>query len=542
MTDADPQRGSEWKVQAHDVGQADAYSIITPDERIMIDVGEYQIVSALDTHDSRTIDHLITTHVHDDHIAGLRHLSNEEYSVEQAYRPNANRSEIGYETGYVNPIILEEYFENLSELGVDFDEIDPVSTGNDILGGETEESSLSVLSPPATSDVLRPKSQETGDPCKFKPEKVNPNGVVSKFKGPDGVSGLFMGDVGDEDAHYAESWLLEQHNDPDSDVDLNAAILFLGHHGARHGTGAKFLDAVDPEHVVISSSLTNDYTSSENQYDGHPHDATLKRLHEQDVAVHWTAVHGTINTTVEDDTVQIEHTTGIETTAADLAALKYYARANDLDQDQLAEIEDIVATDLPDETPKWAKKAAIVTEPRQTTEKTDEQKAKIDTLHTLEVEHRHLTRRKDRLERKHEQLTNEKNDLEEEREVTSGLWSRFTAAATSSTADTEPDAETDLDDDLSNTDDTDSKPYHQADNIDEAIEILERENTSLEAAVETLTQTTETLQTDIEDIERKLAAPSGFKERLSSVIASLGRTETDEQPHVIRQQIGRAHV
>lgn len=535
MADADSQRYTGWNVLAHDVGQADAYSIITPDERIMIDVAKDQIVDTFNTHDSRTIDHLITTHIHDDHVAGLRHLSDEECSIQQTYRPNANRSEVGNETGHVNPIVLEEYFKNLSELGMEFDEIDPVSTGDDILEGGTEEPSLSVLSPPATSDVLHPIDQETGHQREFEPEKANPNGVVSKFEGPNGVSCLFMGDVGDESEHYAESWLLEQHED--RDIDLNTTILFLGHHGSKHGTGTGFLDAVDPEHVVISSSLTNDHTS-ENPYDGHPHDATLERLHEQEVSVHWTAVHGTIHATVEDSTVLIEHTNGIETTAAaDLAALKYHGRANDLNQVQLADIDEIAADDLPDETPEWTNEAAIVTDTSQSIEKTDEQKAKIDTLHTLEVEHRRLTKRKDRLERKREQLMEEKNDLEEEqeREATSGLWGRFTAASGRSTADTESDAETDLDDARSDTDDVDSKSYQHADDIEEAIEMIERENTSLEAAVDSLTRTTGTLQTDIERIEARLAAPSGLTERLSSVVPSFSATETDEQPHVIRQ-------
>jgi beta-lactamase superfamily II metal-dependent hydrolase len=546
IANTNSQRGSGWEVQAHDVGQANTYSITTSNKNIMIDVGDNQSISALDTHDSRTIDHLITTHIHDDHVAGLRYLRDEEYSVVQAYRPNANRSEVGNETGYVNPIVLEEYFENLSELGIEFDETDPVSTGDDILEEETEESSLCVLSPPATSDVLKPTSQETGYQCDFKPERANPNGVVCKFEGPDSVSGLFMGDVGDEGAHYAESWLLEQHEDPESGIDLNAAVLFIGHHGSKHSTGTRFIEAVDPDHVVISSSLANDCMTSKNQYDGHPHDETLERLHEQDVAVHWTAVHGTIRITVEDGTIRIEHTNAIETTVAgDLAALKYYARANDLGQNQLAGIKAIAVADLPEEVPDWIEEADIVTVPSRAIEKTDGQKDQIDVLHALEVEHRSLTKRKNRLEREHERLTEEKNDLEEERETTSGLWDRFTAAVGRSATDTEPNTETaqddtttvetDPNDDQPDTTDTDSKPYQETDDIDEAIEILERDNTALETAVETLTQTTETLQTDIEQIEQQLAAPSGLTERLSNMVVSLNGTEPDEYPRVIRQ-------
>lgn len=547
MANTTSRNDSTWGILAHDVGQADAYSILTANERMMVDVDKDQIISALDTYDFRTIDRLLTTHIHEDRVAGLRYLSDAGYTIQQAYRPNANRSEVGNETGYVIPTVLEEYFENLSDLGVDFDESEPVSTGDEIsLEGDC---TVRILAPPDTDEVIETSDQMTGDPCEFQPRKANPNGAVYKFEGPNGVSGLFMGDVSDEDAHYAESWLIEQHGE----VDLNADILFIGRHGSKHGTGERFLDQVDPAHVVISSSLANNHTS-ENQYDGHPHDETLERLHDNGVAVYWTAVHGTIRIIVADGSIQIEHSNNVETTAAaDLGALKYYARATGLDQDRLVDIEEIASTGLPEDAPDWIHEAPIVNEPTQTvtdasehvTDLSEQWRNQIDDLHALEVEHGRLTLRKDRLERRHERLIAERDRLEQEREATPEMWDRFSDAVgqfsgTTEDADnTAQDSKTDVETITTlNSDQTeDSSDYDQADDIDDAITMLERDNAALETIVESLTRANTALEDDIEKLEQHVGAPTGFRERIADLVTTLGDADQDDQQRIVRQPL-----
>ncbi|WP_390205601.1 hypothetical protein [Halocatena marina] len=104
-----------------------------------------------------------------------------------------------------------------------------------------------------------------------------------------------MGDVQDKSDHYGESWLIQEHDNPENDVDLNADVLVAAHHGSNKATSTEFLDRVDPEVAVISSGLHNKHTS-ENQHDAHPHDATLKRLYDRDIGVYWTPGHGTLRT------------------------------------------------------------------------------------------------------------------------------------------------------------------------------------------------------------------------------------------------------
>lgn len=545
MDKADTSGTECWRVDTLDVDQADSHLLETSRQtRIMIEVDEDQIVNTLDSLDMwdetksmspRIINEFVTTHIHDDHIAGAQDLKDGGYTVQQAYRPPADRYKLD-EKGGVDRIVLEKYLEGLAEQGIDLYEIESINSGDTII--DEKDAILTALSPPPTDETIETTSQSTGDPCKFKPEKANPNGVVCAFEGPDGVSGLFMGDVGDESAHNAESWLYEQHADPESDVDLDADILYLGHHGSNKSTGEQFLDAVDPEHVVVSSGLDNNYTS-ENQYDGHPHDETLERLHDREIDVHWTAVHGTMTTTVEDGTVQFDHDTKLETTAAaDIAALKYHARANDFDQEDLPETETIELDELPEETPDWVAEASLVTD--RTALDTD----RIDELHALEVEHGKLKQEKFRLEETRDQRSERTTALEQERENSKGLTDRVTTAVSSlwkteddDTADETREAHTteQVTADQNGTDDPDQQAASDTDeqdqwedqaseweSLDAAINAYKQRNATLRADVTTLTEQVDVLADQIETLDTERTANDGLFQRLTNAVGAQG--------------------
>ena len=67
-------------------------------------------------------------------------------------------------------------------------------------------------------------------------------------------------------------------------VPLRSTVLKAAHHGSCTSTTQAFLDAVDPEVVVISVGADNDF--------GHPCDEVLERL--GDVPVYRTDRHGTV--------------------------------------------------------------------------------------------------------------------------------------------------------------------------------------------------------------------------------------------------------
>lgn len=294
----------------------------------------------------------------------------------------------------------------------------------------------------------------------------------------------------------------------------------------------------------MSSGLINKHTPNDNPYNGHPRDATLERLHERGVDGYWTATHGTIDI-VTDGEYRTDHDNAIERTApADIAALKYYGRANDIDQEEFAEIETIMAEDLPEETPEWVSQAAIVTD-----QQAEEYNAKIDDLHELEVEQRQLTQKKDRFERTHAQRVETRDALADD--VNHGLIGRLSATVSSlwgepGTTETEAENEDHGQDTSAEPEDDGSATTSEQENhdvateseqeeemdLDATIAAYEQRNTTLREAVETLEQELTTLDADIETLEQKSADVLG---RLTAAVIALGGDNQQTQQTVIRR-------
>jgi competence protein ComEC len=87
--------------------------------------------------------------------------------------------------------------------------------------------------------------------------------------------------------HATERWLLAQ------DVDLQADILQIPHHGSRTSTLPAFVQRVQPKVGIISVGAGNPY--------GHPHPQVLDALADQRVKVFRTDLHGAI-TIISDGT------------------------------------------------------------------------------------------------------------------------------------------------------------------------------------------------------------------------------------------------
>lgn len=231
------------------------------------------------------------------------------------------------------------------------DTVSQVSTRESI--SVDSDTDISVLAPPDTEDSIDVTRASTGSDVNLPPIRPNENSAVYKIE--DERSALFMGDVQDKSDHYGESWLIQEHDDPEDDLDLDADVLVVSHHGSNKATSKEFLERINPEMALISSGLNNTYTS-ENQHDAHPHDTTLERLHDRDIEVYWTAGHGTTRTDLDSDGARPESTTNLDTTdAADLAALKYYCREHDVSPERIAAL---TPEHLPEETPEWVADSA----------------------------------------------------------------------------------------------------------------------------------------------------------------------------------------
>jgi hypothetical protein len=297
------------------------------------------------------IDLFVTTHIDQDHVGGIESLRENNYKIQNVVEP-ANRRFETYTPGVDTPKgRVSEFTMGMYENGLEKHDIDTVSQ---MSTGDTLPTDLNidtqVLSPPSKEEEptredeeIEFSRREDGYNVTFGSSRANENGVV--FKIEDEHSALFMGDVQNKTNHHAESWLIEQHDDPESEV--NADVLFVGHHGSDNATSQEFLERVDPSTVVISSDLGE-------QFD-HPRDKILKNLHEHDVDVYWTAGHGTIRNDLNEGHAT-EQTTGLETTdAADLAALKHYCKENETDAE---DVKILAADELSEDTPDWVAEAA----------------------------------------------------------------------------------------------------------------------------------------------------------------------------------------
>lgn len=232
--------GTQFQVSFLDIGQGDAIYIRTPDDyHAMIDSGPSMNVlerlSEVMPRYSRTLDLLIITHPHADHINGF---------VEILKRYDVRRLMIVGTPSY-NP-----YYRKILTL-VDDIEIIYARADHDIKLG-----SYVYL------DVVWP----TEGRIEVEFENKNDASIAVRIFGPDG-SFLLTGDA----EHDEEREILE------SGFDLSAEIYKAGHHGSKTASGDDFLDAVGASIVVIQSGEDNDF--------GHPHKEALENYFEREMVI-----------------------------------------------------------------------------------------------------------------------------------------------------------------------------------------------------------------------------------------------------------------
>ncbi|MEK7566853.1 MAG: ComEC/Rec2 family competence protein [Patescibacteria group bacterium] len=229
-----------------DVGQGDAIFIESPaGNQVLIDGGPNKEVlsqlSAVMPFYDRSIDAIILTHPHQDHIGGLVEVL-KRYDVDFVFDSGDDAS-------------IAEFAEWKKLIGgKNTKEIKVIRGMRVDLGGG------------AHFDVLLPDVfEKNGDPHK--------NMVVIKLSYGENCF-LLMGDA--EREH--EFKIL---ND-----DIDCEVLKAGHHGSKTSTSEAFLNAVSPDIAVIQVGVKNRY--------GHPYRAVLERLTASAVKVFRTDTDGAI--------------------------------------------------------------------------------------------------------------------------------------------------------------------------------------------------------------------------------------------------------
>ncbi|MBI4225030.1 MAG: MBL fold metallo-hydrolase [Candidatus Sungbacteria bacterium] len=218
-----------------DIGQGDSIFIQAEnDTQVLIDGGPSNAVlaklgSVMPFWD-RSIDLVVLTHPHADHMAGLIEVL-KRYDIGMVLESGADYSTAEY----------REWHALLEQKHI------PIAVAR---AGQKIH-----LSPKTELDILTPFESFIGK----SPSNVHDAMVVSKLIYASS-SALLTGDA----EKYLEYRLLL------SGVDLKSDILKVGHHGSKTSTVPDFVAAVAPEYAVISAGRKNRY--------GHPTQQTLDTL------------------------------------------------------------------------------------------------------------------------------------------------------------------------------------------------------------------------------------------------------------------------
>ena len=241
------------------VGQADATLIQYKGKNMLIDTGDVDsrdaLVKQLKDKKVKTLDVVLITHPHGDHLGGMAALF-KAFPIKQIY-DNGQAA---------NTVMYKNYLKNIKAKNIAYKALkkgDTITLSDDV--------KFAVLSPgkPFTKENTQGVS-ESG--------LTNDNSIVCKMTYGT-FSIMFTGDAQKE----VEEQLLKNYKG----AELQANVLKVGHHGSKTSSSPAFVAAVKPTDATISCGVNNQYKF--------PHKPTLDTLKKYHVNVYRTDKDGIIS-------------------------------------------------------------------------------------------------------------------------------------------------------------------------------------------------------------------------------------------------------
>ena len=247
-------------VKVLDIGQGDAILIRTAGQNVLVDTGDIgtrdKLVAYIKKEGITTIDKVIITHPHADHLGGMPGII-ENFKVSQIYDSGQTATTALY----------RKYLSLVQSKKIPFTVL---TAGTEI-----------VISSDVKLKIFAPEKLLIGD------SDLNNNSIVAKLMYNE-FSMLLTGDAEKE----SEERMLKNYK-----AELKSSILKAGHHGSNTSSSLPFLKTVAPEAAIISLGANNDYH--------HPHPSILKRYGEAKIKVYRTDTDGTVTVSSDGKTYTI---------------------------------------------------------------------------------------------------------------------------------------------------------------------------------------------------------------------------------------------
>lgn len=241
-----------------DVGQGDSIFIQLPnDETILIDAGNQgdgaEIIRYVKNSGTDTLDYVIATHPHADHIGSMSEVINA-FAVKKVYMPKA--------------LHTSQTFENL---------LDTIEKKGLMI--ETAKAGKTMFDNGSVkAEFIAPNSDSYFN--------LNNYSAVLLLTYND-KRFLFMGDAERE----SENEIITNYS------DISADVLKVGHHGSNTSSARPFIEKVKPSYAIISVGVRNNY--------GHPDMETVDVLQSINADIWRTDEKGTIAVTCDGKKISI---------------------------------------------------------------------------------------------------------------------------------------------------------------------------------------------------------------------------------------------